>query len=58
VAWWISELLPFVHAVRFFGAALYDTSPWHTVAVETVWLVAIGGVFWLLARAGVRRLAA
>jgi ABC-type multidrug transport system permease subunit len=58
VAWWISEMLPFVHAVRFFGAALYDTSPWRTVAIEAVWLLAIGGVFWLLARAGVRRLAA
>jgi ABC-type Na+ efflux pump permease subunit len=58
VAWWISELLPFSHAVRFFSAALYDTSPWRTVGIETAWLLGIGAVFWLAARAGVRRLAA
>jgi ABC-2 type transport system permease protein len=55
---WVSDALPFVHAVRFFGAALYDTDPWHTVGVETAWLVGIGLVLGLLARAGMRRLAA
>jgi ABC-type transport system involved in cytochrome c biogenesis permease component len=55
---WISDALPFVHAVRFFGAALFDTSPWHRVGVETVWLLGIGAVLGLLARAGTRRLAA
>jgi ABC-2 type transport system permease protein len=58
VAWWISEFLPFAHAVRFFSAALYDPSPWRNVAVETAWLLGLGAVFWLLARHSVRRLAA
>ena len=30
-AYWVSLFLPFAHAVRLFGAALYDTSPWHAV---------------------------
>ncbi len=58
VAWWISEFLPFAHAVRFFSAALYDPSPWRNVAVETAWLLGLGAVFWVLARHSVRRLAA
>jgi ABC-2 type transport system permease protein len=53
---WISDALPFVHAVRFFGSALYDTSPWRTVGIETAWLVGIGAVFGVLARAGTKRL--
>jgi ABC-2 type transport system permease protein len=57
-AGWISDALPFVHAVRFFGAALYDTNPWHAVGIETAWLVGLGLVFGALARASVRRLAA
>ena len=57
VAGWISDVLPFVHAVRFFGSALYDPSPWATVARETLWLVGLGAVFSGLARLGVRRLA-
>jgi ABC-2 type transport system permease protein len=57
-AWWISEFLPFAHAVRWFSAALYDTSPWRTVGVETLWLVGIGAALVALARLGVRRLAA
>jgi ABC-2 family transporter protein len=56
LAWWISDFLPFAHAVRFFGAALYDPSPWRTVAVETAWLLGLGAVFWVLARLGMRRL--
>jgi ABC-type multidrug transport system permease subunit len=55
---WISDALPFVHAVRFFGSALYDTHPWGRVGIETAWLVGIGAVFGGLARAGMRRLAA
>lgn len=55
---WISDALPFVHAVRFFASALYDTSPWRRVGIETAWLLGIGAVFTLLARAGMRRLAA
>jgi ABC-2 type transport system permease protein len=56
LAWWISDFLPFAHAVRFFGAALYDPSPWRNVAVETAWLLGLGAVFWVLARLGMRRL--
>jgi ABC-type multidrug transport system permease subunit len=57
LAWWISEFLPFAHSVRFFGAALYDPSPWRNVAVETAWLLALGAVFSLVARRSMRRLA-
>jgi len=55
---WISNVLPFVHAVRFFSSALYDTSPWRRIAIETAWLVGIGAVFGVLARLGMRRLVA
>jgi ABC-type multidrug transport system permease subunit len=58
LAAWISDGLPFVHAVRLFGSALYDSSPWRAVATETAWLVGLGAIFVLLARASVRRLAA
>jgi ABC-type multidrug transport system permease subunit len=57
-AWWISDFLPFAHAVRLFGSALYDASPWRTVGIEAAWLVGIGAVFGWLARLGMRRLAA
>jgi ABC-type Na+ efflux pump permease subunit len=57
-AWWISDFLPFSHAVRFFSAALFDPSPWRHVAIETAWLLGLGAVFWTLARLGMRRLAA
>ena len=57
-AWWVSEFLPFAHAVRWFDAALYDTSPWHAVGIQTLWLLGIGAVFGALARVGMRRLAA
>ena len=56
-AGWISDALPFVHAVRYFGSALYDPSPWATLGRETVWLVGLCAVFSGLARLGVRRLA-
>jgi ABC-2 type transport system permease protein len=57
-AYWVSLFLPFVHAFRWFNAALYDTSPWRTLGIETLWLVGIGTVLWLLARRAVRGLAA
>jgi ABC-2 type transport system permease protein len=57
-AYWISLFLPFVHAVRLFGAALYDTSPWHRVGIEALWLLGIGAVSWVLARLGARTLTA
>lgn len=58
LAWWISDFLPFAHAVRFFSAALYDPSPWRNVGIETAWLLGLGAVFWVLARLGMRRLTA
>jgi ABC-type transport system involved in cytochrome c biogenesis permease component len=58
VAWWVSRFLPFAHAVRWFSAALYDTSPWRTLGVETLWLLGIGAVLFLLARRSVRTLSA
>jgi ABC-type multidrug transport system permease subunit len=56
-AWWLSEFLPFAHAVRWFSAALYDTSPWRTVAIETLWLLGIGAALGTLSRLAMRRLA-
>ncbi len=58
VAYWISLFLPFSHAVRLFGAALYDTHPWGTVGIEAAWLLGIGAVFGVLARLGARTLTA
>jgi ABC-type Na+ efflux pump permease subunit len=55
-AYWISLFLPFAHAVRLFGAALYDTSPWRSVGIEAAWLIGIGAVLGLLARRGMRTL--
>jgi ABC-2 type transport system permease protein len=56
-AGWISDAFPFVHGVRFFSSALYDTRPWGTVGRETVWLLGLAAVFGLLARARTRTLA-
>lgn len=56
VAGWLSDGLPFVHAVRYFASSLYDTSPWATVARELAWLVGLGLAFGALARAATRRL--
>lgn len=55
---WASDALPFAHSVRFFSAALYDLSPWASVAREGLWLLALGLVFAGLARLGARRLLA
>jgi ABC-2 type transport system permease protein len=57
-AGWVSDALPFVHAVRFFSAALYDASPWGRLAREALWLSALGAVFGASARIGMRRLLA
>ncbi len=57
-AYWVSLFLPFTHAFRWFNAALYDTSPWRTIGIETLWLLGIGSVLFLLARRAVRQLAA
>ena len=58
LAYWVSLFLPFAHAVRLFGAALYSTHPWHTVGVETAWLLGLGLAFGGLARRAVRTLSA
>jgi ABC-2 type transport system permease protein len=55
-AGWISDALPFVHAVRFFSSALYDASPWGRVGREAAWLLGLGLFFGGLARIGTRRL--
>src|SRR5438132_8900954 len=55
---WVSDALPFVHAVRFFSSSLYDPSPWGVVARQAAWLVGLGAVAGGLARVGMRRLAA
>jgi ABC-type multidrug transport system permease subunit len=57
-AGWISNAFPFVHAVRFFAAALCDVSPWRTIVHESLWLVGLGAIFGVLASRGARRLAA
>jgi ABC-2 type transport system permease protein len=57
-AGWISDALPFAHAVRFFASALYDVDPWGRVLREGLWLAGLGAAFSLLARAGMRRLTA
>ncbi len=57
-AGWISDGLPFIHAVRFFSAALYDASPWGRLVREALWLCGLGTLFGLLARIGTRRLLA
>jgi ABC-2 type transport system permease protein len=54
-AGWISDLLPFAHAVRLFASALYDASPWGTIAVEAAWLAALGLVYAVVARLELRR---
>jgi ABC-2 type transport system permease protein len=58
VAGWISDALPFQHAVRYFASSLYDTDPWATVARELAWLAGLGAVFGVAARAATRRLLA
>jgi len=55
-AGWVSDALPFAHGVRLFSATLYDLHPWDSIAREAVWLVGLGTVFFLAARAAVRPL--
>jgi hypothetical protein len=57
-AGWVSDALPFAHAVRFFVSALYDASPWGRLARETLWLVGLGAGFGAAARLAMRRLLA
>ena len=53
---WLSEALPFAHAVRLFESALYELEPWRTLATELGWLVALAAAYATAARIGVRRL--
>ncbi len=55
-AGWISDAFPFVHAVRFFGFALYESSPWGALLGEAAWLALLGGIFGIAARVGAKRL--
>ena len=55
-AGWISDALPFVHAVRYFASSLYDARPWPTVLRELAWLVGLGAVFGAVSRVAARRL--
>ena len=58
VAGWLSNGLPFVHAVRYFASSLYDASPWGTVGRELAWLAGPGLLFGGLACVATRRLLA
>jgi ABC-type Na+ efflux pump permease subunit len=58
IAAWISDALPFAHAVRYFSSSLYDSDPWGAVARELAWLVGLGGAFGAAARVATRRLLA
>jgi ABC-2 type transport system permease protein len=53
---WISDALPFAHAVRYFASSLYDARPWASVARELAWLVGLGAIFGAAARLAARRL--
>lgn len=55
-AGFVSDALPFVHAVRLFGAALYDARPWGQLAREAAWLAGLGVIFGVAARFSARRL--
>ena len=55
VAGWVSDALPFSHGQRLFSAALYDLSPWPSVARETAWLAGLTVLYAALARLGMRR---
>lgn len=57
-AGYVSDLLPFAHAVRFFSSSLYDASPWGAVGREAAWLAGLCLAFGGLARLGMRRLLA
>ena len=57
-AGYVSDALPFAHAVRLFSSSLYDASPWGTIAREAAWLGGLCLAFGALARLGMRRLLA
>jgi ABC-2 type transport system permease protein len=53
-AGWASDALPFAHGVRLFSATLYDLHPWGAVVRESAWLLGLGLLFAVAARAAVR----
>jgi len=57
-AGWISEVFPFVHAVRLFTSSLFDSSPWAKIGREALWLLGLGAGFGVIARIAARRLLA
>jgi ABC-2 type transport system permease protein len=52
----VGALFPVVHTARFFSAALYDASPWGTLAAEAAWLGGIALALGVLARLAAPRL--
>src|SRR5207237_3303770 len=58
VAGWVSDALPFAHAVRYFSSSLYDARPWATVARAPAVLPGRGAIFGAGARLAARRLLA
>jgi hypothetical protein len=52
----VSDAFPVVHSVELFEAALYERSPWSSLAVEASWLLALGLVYAAAARRAMRRL--
>jgi ABC-2 family transporter protein len=57
-AGWVSTILPFAHAQRFFESALFELDPWSSLALEGAWLLGIAAALAAGARLGVRRLLA
>ena len=57
-AGWVSDVFPFAHAIRLFGATLYDADPWRRIAIEVAWLGGLTLAFGSLARVAMRRLLA
>lgn len=55
-AGWISDALPFAHAVRLFDALLYEPEPWAASAREALWLLGLTAAFAAAARGLMRRL--
>jgi ABC-2 type transport system permease protein len=53
---YVSDALPFVHAFRFFAAALFDLEPLGTAAREAAWLAGLTLSSGIAARVAVRRL--
>jgi ABC-2 type transport system permease protein len=55
-AGWVSDALPFAHAVRLIDALLYEQEPWLAAGREAAWLVGLAVAFAAAARSLMRRL--